>query len=163
MHPNCHHPPYMVVSEAGLTDEQQKHYAEMLTADPTTVLIVDQREAGVELQVIECSWCENPDAVAARHQVFSTLEVGAPLVGGVELALLEDVQNFMEQAQPLLAALPRKGADLLASMGDRLYHRVSDEIDNAKTAVLPPMDFEVGQKVTPEQMADAGYTKAERP
>lgn len=141
MHPNCHHPPYMVVSEAGLTPEQQKRYADMLTEDPTTVLIVDQREAGVELQVIECSWCENPDAVATRHQVFTTLESTEP---ALDLALLEDVQNFMEQATPLLQSVPRKGADLLASMGDRIYHRVSDEIDNAKAAVVNDEAFVSG-------------------
>lgn len=133
MHPNCHHPPYMVVSEAKLSADQQAYYAEMLTKDPTTVLIVDQREAGVELQVIECSWCENPDAVANRHQVFTTLEsTESPFA----MALLEDVQNYMEQSQQLLACVDRKGAEILHGMGNRIYHRVSDEIDNAKSAVV---------------------------
>lgn len=171
MHENCHHPPYIVVSEAKLTPEQQAHYARMLTEDPTTVLIVDQREAGVELEVIECSWCENPEAVAARAQHFGTVELA--VAEPVGMHLLQDVENYIDQAQQVLAQLttgPRaqvpapKGSDLLISMGTRLLERVRNEIaDSLSEAALPPMDFKIGQRVTPEQMAAAGYERAHVP
>ncbi len=133
MHANCHHPPFVVHSDAAMSDEQIASYGAKFAEDPTSVLIVSQRQAGVTVDVIECSWCESGEAVALRNAAFSELREVSTSAWGNTRTLHEDVENWIDQALVIVGDSNAKGTTILRGMGLRLLERVREHMTAARS------------------------------
>lgn len=71
-HPRCNHPAGILKFSNQLPERVVERYAETVRSRGVDGLVlVIAGDSDAEWQVIECSWCENPEAVARRHAAFS--------------------------------------------------------------------------------------------
>jgi hypothetical protein len=72
---HCTHPAGVVTSANAMTDHEAREVMERLSAGVAAggrlELIIDYGAHGLSYETIECSWCENPEAVARRAKAFA--------------------------------------------------------------------------------------------